>query len=414
QPSATATAGVPFAQQPVIRVEDVGGNLVATDNGRVITVARAAGTGTLQGTLTATTVNGLATFANLSYNLAETITLNFTASSLTNVISGNVAVATGPFSKLQLLVPGETAAPGTASGKTGTPSGQAVGISFPVTVNAVDAQWNRINTVSDTVGLSSSDLTATLPPAAALVSGTTNLMVIFNANGNFTLTATDLTDGSKTANISPAIAVSPAQYTPATGGGAISADGATGTFTSLSGPSYSENASGNVGTGTIFLNAPSGFVFDTGKDLLNINGVVSGTAAAITSRTTTQIVFTVTSSSSTGVRCSLTWQNLRVRPAAGTPLASGALSRSGTASVVGLSTNANLGLLREVPGAANRLAIQTQPSATATAGVALAQQPVLRLQDQFGNFCTNNSSTVVSAARNAGSGTLQGMTNLTA
>jgi len=33
----------------------------------------------LQGTLTATTVNGIATFANLSYNLAETITLNFTA-----------------------------------------------------------------------------------------------------------------------------------------------------------------------------------------------------------------------------------------------------------------------------------------------------------------------------------------------
>src|SRR6185503_2491897 len=136
QPSATATAGVPFAQQPVIRVEDVGGNLVATDNGRVITVARAAGTGTLQGTLTATTVNGLATFANLSYNLAETITLNFTVSSLTNVTSGNVAVAAGPFTKLQLLVPGETAAPGTSSGKTGTPSGQTVGSPFPVTVSA--------------------------------------------------------------------------------------------------------------------------------------------------------------------------------------------------------------------------------------------------------------------------------------
>ena len=79
QPSATATAGVPFAQQPVIRVEDAGGNLVATDNGRVITVALGSGTAALQGTLTATTVNGLATFNNLSYNLAETITLNFTA-----------------------------------------------------------------------------------------------------------------------------------------------------------------------------------------------------------------------------------------------------------------------------------------------------------------------------------------------
>src|SRR5204863_6874379 len=36
------------------------------------------------------------------------------------------------------------------------------------------------------------------------------------------------------------------------------------------------------------------------------------------------------------------------------------------------------------------------------------------LQDQFGNFCTNNSSAVVSAARAAGGGILQGTTNLTA
>src|SRR5262245_12358287 len=184
QPSASATAGVAFTQQPVVRVEDAGGNLVATDNGRVITVARAMGTAALQGTLTATTVNGLATFTNLSYNLAETITLNFTATGLTNVTSGNVVVGTGPFSKLQLLVPGETAAPGTSTGKTGTASGQTVGSSFPITVNAVDAQWNLINSVSDIVGLSSSDATATLPPATALAGGTTNLTVTFNANGN--------------------------------------------------------------------------------------------------------------------------------------------------------------------------------------------------------------------------------------
>src|SRR5262249_52647725 len=163
QPSSTATAGVPFAQQPVIAVQDAGGNLVATDNGRVITVARGLGTAALQGTLTATTVNGLATFTNLSYNLAETITLNFTASGLTGVSSGNVAVGTGPCTKLQLLVPGETAAAGTSSGKTGTPSAQVVGGTFPVTINAVDSFYNLINTVSDTVALSSSDSTASLP-----------------------------------------------------------------------------------------------------------------------------------------------------------------------------------------------------------------------------------------------------------
>src|SRR5205823_12592338 len=123
-------------------------------------------------------------------------------------------------------------------------------------------------------------------------------------------------DGSKSASTSPAITVGAAQFTSATGGGAIAADGATGTFTTLSGPIYTENASGNVGTGTITLAAPSGFLFDTGGTAPtvlmtrvtgsgsagnNINDVSSGTAMAMTSVTSTQLVFTVTGSSISGV-----------------------------------------------------------------------------------------------------------------
>ena len=101
----------------------------------------------------------------------------------------------------------------------------------------------------------------------------------------------------------------------------------------------------------------------SGSSANNINDVDSGTAVAMTSVTSTQLVFTVTASSASGITCKLTWQNVRVRPTAGTPLASGYLRMSGTASVVGLSTNANLGTLREVAGAASSLAILTQPSA---------------------------------------------------
>src|SRR5439155_4067436 len=104
-----------------------------------------------------------------------------------------------------------------------------------------------------------------------------------------------------------------------TGVWATPADGATGTFTTLGGQTYPENANGNVGTGTIILNAPSGFVFDTaagtaptvlvtrltgsGSSGNNINAVASGTALAMTSVTSTQLVFTVTSSSISGVTC---------------------------------------------------------------------------------------------------------------
>src|SRR5439155_7435545 len=128
-----------------------------------------------------------------------------------------------------------------------------------------------------------------------------------------------------------------------------------------------------------------------------------------------------TSTSANGVTCSLTWHNVRVRPAAGTPLATGNLGFTGTASMVTVATNSNLGTLREVAGAASQLAIQTQPSATATAGVVFAQQPVVLVQDQFGNLrnTTNgisDNSTVVSASRSSGtgSGLLQGATNVTA
>src|SRR5437867_2503600 len=54
-----------------------------------------------------------------------------------------------------------------------------------------------------------------------------------------------------------------------------------------------------------------------------------------------------------------------------------------------------------------------------TAGVAFVQQPVVQVQDQFGNVrSTNNgtadNTTVVTATRGAGSGALQGVTNRTA
>ena len=67
--------------------------------------------------------------------------------------SPSITVTAGAFAKLQLLMPGETAAAGTTTGKTGTPSAQTAGTAFNVTVNAVDANWNVVNTVTDTVDI---------------------------------------------------------------------------------------------------------------------------------------------------------------------------------------------------------------------------------------------------------------------
>jgi autotransporter-associated beta strand protein len=150
--------------------------------------------------------HGAKTFAaGATLNLAGSQTVTVTGDSRTGV-SATITVNPGPFVKLQILVPGETADPGSATGKAGTPSPQTANSPFSVTVKAVDAQWNIVPS-TDTIGITSSDMSAALPPAAPLVAGTATFTVTTQTGGPTTITATDLTDGTKTSDMSPAIAV---------------------------------------------------------------------------------------------------------------------------------------------------------------------------------------------------------------
>ena len=84
----------------------------------------------------------------------------------------DITTTASAFTKLQILAPGETAAPATATGKTGMPTVQAATTPFNVTVNAVDQYWNVVDTVTDTVGITTTDGTATLPANDLLAAGT--------------------------------------------------------------------------------------------------------------------------------------------------------------------------------------------------------------------------------------------------
>ncbi|MCK4894717.1 MAG: hypothetical protein KAT07_12150, partial [Calditrichia bacterium] len=108
--------------------------------------------------------------------------------------------------KLQILLPGMTAAPGTSSGYTGDPFTQTIGVPFQVVVNATDANWNVVS-VTDQVSLSSSDPQAALPPSANLINGSITLTVTLNTTSFQTVTAEDLTDPSVLSIVSPAIDV---------------------------------------------------------------------------------------------------------------------------------------------------------------------------------------------------------------
>jgi len=65
------------------------------------------------------------------------------------------------------------------------------------------------------------------------------------------------------------------------------------------------------------------------------------------------------------------------------------------------------------PAPAAKLVIATQPSSSAVAGTAFAQQPLVLIEDNFNNV-RSNDTLIVTAARGAGAGTLLGATNITA
>lgn len=117
--------------------------------------------------------------------------------------------------KLQVLLPGETNAPGTASGKTGTPDPQPLGASVSVTVNAVDANWNVVAYCTDQISLTSSDSAATsdtftaLPLAGQLAQGTAKLNVIFATAGSQTVSASDTSQTTVASATSSSISLTP-------------------------------------------------------------------------------------------------------------------------------------------------------------------------------------------------------------
>lgn len=135
--------------------------------------------------VTANFVNGVLASHTVRISNTGTFTITATETGTNSGVSNSFLVVP----KLQILVPGEIANPGSPTGKLGTPLTQTQGVAFSVTVNAVDEFWNLVATATDTVTITSSDAAAVLPPGAALVGGTRNYSVILNTLPSATLTA---------------------------------------------------------------------------------------------------------------------------------------------------------------------------------------------------------------------------------
>ena len=107
--------------------------------------------------------------------------------------SPSTTINAGAFTKLQILLPGETAAPGTATGKTGTPSAQTAGGSLQRHRQRGRRQLEPRQLHRHRRRSPRTDANATLPANTALVAGTKTFSVTPKTAGSTTFTATDIT-----------------------------------------------------------------------------------------------------------------------------------------------------------------------------------------------------------------------------
>ncbi|HEY7824597.1 MAG TPA: hypothetical protein VIG24_17275, partial [Acidimicrobiia bacterium] len=208
--SSTPTAGGNVTV--TAQLQDANGNAVATA-GKTVTWSTTATGGSFAPATSTTDASGIAT---VDYTVSQvagvtgtiTATDDTTPTSLTGT-SASFSTQAGAATKLQVLLPGETAAPGSVTGKTGTPTDDVAGSGITATVNAVDAYWNVVNDQTQTIAITSSDGAATLPANAQLVSGTKDFSVMLKTAGSQTITATVASGTSLTAGTSASVTVNP-------------------------------------------------------------------------------------------------------------------------------------------------------------------------------------------------------------
>lgn len=195
QPSSSVATGVAFAVQPVVKIEDSGGNVVSS-NYSTVTASLATGTGTLAHN-SASAVAGVAAFSGLTLTAAVgPYYLTFSDPGLTSTTSTLVSVTSGPATKLVI---------------TGLPSSTAqsgVPLAVQPMVSVEDAAGNVVTSDTSTVtaritsgGVSVSNASRIVSGGVAAYSG----LAINALAGTYTLT---FTDGALTAAVTGYITVS--------------------------------------------------------------------------------------------------------------------------------------------------------------------------------------------------------------
>jgi hypothetical protein len=126
--------------------------------------------------------------------------------------SNSFEVLPGPYTRLQVLLPGQTPKGGTDTGFSGSPTDQNAGSSFNLTLRAVDDFWNRVPGVYNRIDLSSSDIFAGMPTDTTLNNGELVIPVTLYRAGNQTISVSDNDSSSITSHTSSVVRVLAGSY----------------------------------------------------------------------------------------------------------------------------------------------------------------------------------------------------------
>jgi hypothetical protein len=454
-PSTTDASGAALAVQPIVNIDNSGGN---PDPGAVgnVTATVTSAEGSLVGTTVEASSGGVATFTNLGLNeLVGTYTLTFTdaTDSATPTTSASITVTVGAATKLAF------------AGSAPAGAVNTVALTPQPVVDVVDSGGNIVTGDTSTVTATTS-ATSIAGATKAAVAGvaTFSALAITNATIDTNVTL-DFTDGALTPIDIAAFAITGAATKlvivtqPSTvavsgvvlttqpvvdvedsSGAVVKADTSTVTAALVSGPlgsSITNNTKAAVAGVATFvgaaINATSGNYSITFTDgaltsatttaptaiaaKLVIVTEPSATAAAGTALTI-QPVVDVDDSTGTVIPSDTTTVTATLTSGSGTVTHNTAVAVAGVATFVGLTLNTTAGpytltftdgpltdavstTITVGAGAASQLLITVEPSLTATSGAAFAIQPVVKVADAGGNAIIGNSSTVTATVTTA-------------
>jgi hypothetical protein len=353
-PPSTATSGAPLIPQPEIWIEDAANTRVQADSSTVTAVLANPSAGSSLTNATAVAVAGQATFSGLAINaLASTYALTFNDGGLASATSGNITLSGGGGAKLVVHTqPSTTAVNGVALVQ------QPVIWIEDTGGNLDTANTSTVTATFTSGGVSLDHASATFSGGQATFSG----LALTALAGNYTLT---FSDGALTSAVSTTITVS------------------AGAATRLV---ITTQPSATVASGSRLSIQPVVKIEDTGGNVVTSNN--TAVTAAISSSS-----YTVSYGTVSAVAGVASFSNLALNA----PI--GAYTLTFTDSPLAAVVSSTVSVTSAAP---TKLVITTQPSSTVASGVALAQVPVVRVEDSSGNIVTSDNSVVVARITSGG------------